>query len=861
MFYLKSCVRKDVRVQVPSGVQSLSEMRGFFIFINLFDYSHIQLPVTEIIPEFIKTLQTHQTLIVVAPPGAGKSTILPLALLNQSFLNSKKIIMLEPRRLAAKSIAKRMADLLGEDVGKTVGYRVRMETCVSADTKIEVVTEGILTRMLQHDNALEQVSVVLFDEFHERNLQGDLALALCIESQQILRPDLRIVIMSATLNVPQLQQKLSAPVIESKGKQHPVELIYSNDADEFLLPELAAQMVSRAIHEQQGDVLVFLPGESEIKKCESILQSQIPNISIHPLYGILPYKEQYVALVPNKFGKRKVVLATSIAETSLTIEGVRVVIDTGFTRRSRFDIASGLSKLETVRISKDAADQRAGRAGRLAPGVCYRMWSLATHERLAEQRIPEIMDADLCSLILELSKWGAHDVNSFCWLSPPPKSAVQQAYETLHQISALENFKLTEHGKQIHQLACHPRIAHMLLMADTTLLKQLACDIAGILEERDFLSKDAGADLNLRIETLRRARVQNTFNNKLKRVDKNADSFRKLLNIPEDNAVVDAYDTGLLLAYAFPERIASAKPGNNAQFQLSNGKIAAIGHQDSLAHESWLAVANMSLRDGIGKIFLAAPLNPKDLIHLVKETETIYWDTHKGGLICANELKIGNIVLQSKPLQNPDKSKIVDVIIKAIQTEADTLLHFNEAFYQLQNRINSLKIWNKDDTFPNVELDALIKNAYEWLAPFLNDIKYSEDLKKIDLSACLLHVLSWEQQQQLEQLVPEKIEVPSGSKIRITYFFNGESPVIAVRLQEVFGWLHTPLLNNGKIKTLLHLLSPGYKPVQVTNDLDSFWNHTYFEVRKELQRRYPKHAWPENPLQAKPVAKGRKFNS
>lgn len=823
----------------------------------MFNYSHIQLPVTEIISEFLEALQTQQTLIVVAPPGAGKSTVLPLALLNQAFLNNKKIIMLEPRRLAAKTIAKRMADLLGEELGKTVGYRVRLDTCVSADTKIEVVTEGILTRMLQHDNALEQVGVVLFDEFHERNLQADLSLALCREAQQVLRPDLRIVIMSATLNVPQLQQKLSAPVIESKGKQYPVELIYTNDADEFLLPELAAQMVLRAIQEQAGDVLVFLPGEAEIKKCELILQTQISDVSIHPLYGILPYKEQYAALVPNKFGKRKVVLATSIAETSLTIEGVRVVIDTGFTRRSRFDNASGLSKLETIRVSKDAADQRAGRAGRLEAGVCYRMWSLATHERLAEQRVPEIMEADLCSLVLELSKWGTDDIYSFCWLSPPPKASVQQAYEILHQISAIENYKLTEHGKQIHQLACHPRIAHMLLMADTTLLKQLACDIAGILEERDFLPKETGADLNIRIETLRRARTQNTFSNKLKRIDKNAASYRKILNIPEDNSVVDAYDTGLLLAYAFPERIASAKPGNNAQFQLSNGKIAAIGHQDSLAHESWLAVANMNLRDGLGKIFLAAPLNPKDLIHLVKETQTIYWDTHKGGLICANELKIGNIVLQSKPLQHPDKSRMVQAIIKAIQTEADMLLHFDESFYQLQNRINSLRIWNKDDTFPNVEKDVLIKQAYEWLAPFLNDIRYNEDLKKINLSACLLHSLTWEQQQQLEQLVPERIEVPSGSKIKIKYFFNGDSPVIAVRLQEVFGWLNTPLLNNGKIKTLLHLLSPGYKPVQVTNDLNSFWNHTYFEVRKELQRRYPKHAWPEQPLQAKAVLKGK----
>ncbi|MES2516247.1 MAG: ATP-dependent helicase HrpB [Bacteroidota bacterium] len=852
-----------------------------------FNYSNSLLPVTEIVPEVQQKLKDNSTVIIGAPPGAGKSTLLPLTLFEESFLEGKKIIMLEPRRLAARSIAMRMAEILGEEVGQTVGYRIRFENRTSAHTKIEVVTEGILTRMLQSDNALEQFGLVIFDEFHERNLQADLALALCREAQQVLRPDLRLMIMSATLNIPQLQNLLNAPVIESKGRQYPVDIIYDNDADEFLLPELVAQTIARALKEHTGDVLAFLPGEGEIRKCEEILIRslsgvEVPDnersrsIHIHPLYGMLPHNEQYAAIMPNKQGKRKIVLATSIAETSLTIEGISIVVDSGFGRRSRFDPASGLSRLETLRISKDAADQRAGRAGRLSAGVCYRMWTKATHERMAEHRIPEIMEADLCSLVLELSKWGTDDINKLCWLTLPPKNKLQQAYDTLQQIGALEfvtkpvasgedgkhalqinGLKITEHGKQVHQLACHPRIAHMLLLAETTAMKALGCDIAGILEERDPLPKDSGIDLNLRIEALRRARSHNAFNNKFKRVEKNAASYRKLLKLEADNSPVDPFETGLLLAYAYPERIASAKPGNNAQFQLANGKIAAAGHKDDLSHEAWLSVANMDLRDGLGKIFMAAPLNPKDLVHLVKEKQNISWDARKGGLISLTELKIGSIVLKSTPIKQPDEALVLDAICHAIKLEGESLLDLSDHFTQLQHRLSSLALWNTDQTWPVAHTLHLLQHAKYWLGPYLKDIRKAEDLKKLDLYQCLLHSLSWEQQQLIEQLAPAKLEVPSGSKIRIEYFLNGAQPVIAVRLQEVFGMEDTPLLNNGKTKTVLHLLSPGYKPVQVTSDLKNFWNSTYHEVKKELQRRYPKHAWPDDPWSATAVAKGR----
>lgn len=824
-----------------------------------FDPFHIDLPVTNIINGVRQHLANENTLIVTAPPGAGKSTLLPLALMNEPFLSGKKIIMLEPRRLAARSIAERMSDLLGTETGNEIGYRIRFETRVSSKTVIEVVTEGILTRMLQSDNALEDVGMVIFDEFHERSLNADLALALCRESQQVLRPDLRILVMSATLNVSELSKLLKTKVIESEGRQFPVEIIYTADADETLLPELASRTVVQAIEQHEGDVLVFLPGEGEIRKCEEILKEHLSDFSIHALYGQLPKNQQIAAILPNRSGKRKIVLATSIAETSLTIEGIRIVIDTGFGRISRFDPRSGLSKLETVRISKDSADQRAGRAGRLSSGVCYRMWTKATHERLAGHRIPEIMEADLASLMLDMAQWGVNNIMELTWITPPPKAALAQAKDTLENINALEDGKITPHGKQIHQLACHPRIAQMLLLADNPYSKALATDIAAIVEERDPLPKDSGIDINLRIEALRRARSNNSAGGRFNRIEKIAASYRKMLNLEVDNNPVDPYETGLLLAYAYPERIASARPGNNAQFQLANGKIAAAGHKDDLAHESWLAVAHMDLREGLGKIFMAAPLNPKDLVPLIKEKETIQWDTRKGGLQASKDLRIGSIVLQSKSIAHPDGEKVLDALSRAIALEGEQLLDLNDDFTQLQNRILSLKQWNKEDKWPDVRTEALLTNNKLWLGLYLKDIKKPEDFKKLNCALLLQQSLDWELQQELEKLAPSRMEVPSGSKIKIEYFANGAPPVLAVRLQEVFGLSDTPKVNNGKNNLVMHLLSPGYKPVQVTTDLRSFWNNTYAEVKSELKRRYPKHAWPEDPWSATAVAKGRSF--
>ncbi|ELR73601.1 ATP-dependent helicase HrpB [Fulvivirga imtechensis AK7] len=808
------------------------------------------LPITYIIPEVQKKLYQDNTLIVNAPPGAGKSTILPLSLIDEPWLKGQKILMLEPRRLAARSIAVRMSELLGDEVGKTVGYRIRFENRTSNGTRIEVLTEGILTRMIHTDNSLDGVGLVIFDEFHERSIHADVALALCREAQQILRPDLRIMVMSATLDMPQLTELLKAPVAESKGRQYPVEIVYTGEQDQMMLPEMTARTVLRAVRENEGDTLVFLPGEGEIKKCEEALRRELPQFAIHPLYGKLPQNKQYAAIMPNKNGQRKVVLATSIAETSLTIEGIKIVVDTGYGRTSRFDPKSGLSRLETIQISQDSADQRAGRAGRLSAGVCYRMWSKATHERLAGHRTPEIMEADLADLVLDLAQWGIVDARQLTWLTPPPKAALSQASDTLHQLDALENGRITPHGKKIHQLPCHPRIAHMLMMAEEDDMLALATDIAALLEERDPLPRESGIDLNLRIEALRRYRQRGSQGKPFARIEKIASSYRKMFNIKEDNSPVDPYATGVLLAHAHPERIAYARPGNNAQFQLANGKYAMAGHKDDLAHEPWLAIANVDARDGMGKIFMASPLNPKDLAPLVKEQEVITWDTRKGGLIATKDLRIGCIVLQSRPLPSPDEKHLIKAISEAVKDEGENLLSFDEAVTQWQNRVLSLRRWNPQEGWPDVSTSTLLITNEEWLTPYLANIKKPEDLKKIDLVNVLHHSLDWEKQQALTELAPERIEVPSGSSIRLQYMADGAPPVLAVRLQEVFGLADTPRINNGKNAVIIHLLSPGFKPVQITSDLRSFWNNAYFEVKKELQRRYPKHSWPDDPWTA-----------
>lgn len=812
-----------------------------------FNYQNIDLPITDVIPEIQEKLANHNTLILNAPPGAGKSTLLPLALFEESWLQGQKIIMLEPRRLAAKTIANRLADLLGEKVGQTVGYRIRFETKVSENTKIEILTEGILTRMLQTDNALEGVGMVIFDEYHERSIHADVAMALSRETQSILRPDMRILIMSATLNMPELVNLLQAPLIESKGRQYPVETIYMDLSDEYMMAETAATTVLKALKEKQGDVLVFLPGQREITKCAEIINRQTTDVFVHELYGKLPFAKQQAAINPNREGKRKVVIATDIAETSLTIKGVTIVVDSGFGRTSQFDPRTGLSGLKTIHISKDSADQRSGRAGRLGPGTCYRMWSKGKHSQLSEHRVPEITEADLAPLVLDMANWGIADPNQLTWLTPPPNHSLKQANDILHSLNALDKNKITNHGKEMQKLPCHPRIAHMLLMAEKEGLSGLATDIAAVLEERDPLPKEAGIDINLRLEALIRYRRANNTGGKFSRIDKIATQYRKMRGIKVDNSPIDPFETGLLLVHAYPERIAFARPGNNAQFQLANGKYAMTGHKDDLAFEPWLAVAHLNASGKTGRIFLASPLNPTDLKPFLKEIETNTWNTKRGGVVSTLDTRIGSIVLKSVPLPDPDADQLIDAISNAIVKEGEHLLDFNKKVTQWQNRIQTLRKLNPHGGWPDVSTAKLLSTNDEWLLPYLNNVKKPEDLKKIDLAQVLEHSLDFEQQKALKTLAPTSFEVPSGSVIKLEYQKNGSAPVLPVRIQEVFGLKDTPTINNGTTSVLLHLLSPGFKPVQITTDLRSFWETGYFAVRKELRGKYKRHAWPDDP--------------
>ncbi|MBQ3657538.1 MAG: ATP-dependent helicase HrpB [Bacteroidales bacterium] len=803
-------------------------------------------PIEEIFEEFFREYSNNQTVIVTAPTGTGKSTVLPLEILKR-YPKSGKIIMLEPRRLAARAVADRMSDLLGEKTGGTIGYSIRFETCKSAKTRLEVVTEGILTRMLLSDNELNGVSTVIFDEFHERSLNADLALSLIRECQTVLRPDLKIIIMSATIDTDKLSALLNAPVVRATTKSYNVKVFYEGCCDEFSAPRQVANTVLKALEEHQdGDILAFLPGEGEIKKCEEFLKTSVGKVLIKPLYGMLPQKLQREAVLPDSFGRRRIVLATSIAETSLTIEGVKIVIDSGLTKIQEYNSDRALSGLRTVRISLDMAGQRTGRAGRISDGFCYRLWDLTTESRMAQNRRPEIEYADLTPLMLDLAKWGEPNPENLTWLSPPDKTNVRLAKELLKNLNAVdENFSITPLGKELSKIPTHPRIAKMLLTAKKMSLLPLAADIAAILDNRDPLSSEYGTDINLRIEKLRQNRKENRHNKNFDRLELYACQLRKMFNVKEDNDGFDCYDTGFLLAQAFPERIASAKPGNNAQFMLSNGTIAQTFREDTLAGENWLTVASLNTREnGIAKIFLASPLDPSMLRDMVREKILTVWNTKKGGLVSTKQLKLFNIILQETPVK-PDASEAEKIVLEAIKKEGETLLDFSDEVFNFLNRILSLRIWGEED-FPDVSINTLILTAESWLSPYISGVTTVEKLRKTDIiQAVKYSLLTTEQLSRLEKLAPEVLVVPTGHKIKLKYFDDGKQPVLSVRLQEVFQWQETPKINGGKMPVLMQLLSPGYKPVQLTSDLKSFWQNAYKEVRKELKRRYPKHQWPE----------------
>ncbi|GEM86569.1 ATP-dependent helicase HrpB [Meiothermus granaticius] len=814
------------------------------------------LPIHTHLPALRAALKEQPIVILQAPPGAGKSTVVPLELLHEPWLRGQKIVMLEPRRLAARAVAARMAAQLGEALGQTVGYRVRFESQVSPQTRLEVLTEGILTRWLQRDPGLEGIGLVIFDEFHERSLESDLALALVRQVQALLREDLRLLLMSATLEAKGLSAALGeAPVLQAEGRQYPVELHYLPKDPEGPLPGTVAAGISRALSEARGDVLAFLPGVGEIARTQAILAERHPEVLIRPLYGDLPLEAQQAALLPDP-QRRKVVLATSIAETSLTIEGIGVVVDSGFARASRFDPGSGLPRLETVRVTRDAADQRAGRAGRLGPGVAYRLWSEPTQRGLLAQRPPEILEADLTPLLLTLAAWGIREVNELSWITPPPPGAIRQAQALLQTLGALEGGGLSPRGEQMLEWPTHPRIAHLLLESRSLGLQALAADVAALLEERDPLPRAAGADLDLRVQALRQWRAgQRGEAGGLKRLERLAQEWRRRLGTDVDNRAPDPYATGLLLAQAYPDRVAQLREGSRTRYRLSGGRGVRLSEEDPLAGSGWLVAAHLDAGNEEGRVFLAAPVHPEELKPLAQTVEAVGWDAKAGALIARQELRLGQVLLESQPLQHLSEARRVAILLEVVRSEGLELLPWSEALRQWQARVLSLRSWRPQEGWPEVSDAGLLEGLEAWLGPWLGGISRREGFQRLDLGPILTGLLSWEQQRRLDELAPTHLEVPSGSRIRLTYSPEGSPPVLAVKLQELFGLADTPRVNAGRTPVMLHLLSPAQRPIQITQDLRSFWQNTYPEVRKELRGRYNKHPWPEDPWSAEPTRK------
>ncbi len=812
------------------------------------------LPASAIAGALNEALAGHEAAVVTAPPGAGKSTLLPLTL-HFGANGGGRTLMLEPRRLAARQIAERMASLLGEPVGQTVGYRVRFEKKVSKQTRIEVLTEGILTRMLIDDPTLEGVDRVVFDEFHERSINSDLALALARQTQQILRPDLRIVVMSATIDATSICRALGAPLVESEGRMFPVETHYVPSdvrADDLTLE--AVRTVCQAHREHEGDILVFLPGQGEIEKCAAALGDSLSPTRVFPLYGNLSPERQREAIAPSPAGQRKVVLATPVAETSLTIEGVRVVVDSGLCRKLVFDSRNGLSHLQTVRISRDMATQRCGRAGRVASGWCYRLWTAASDHLMADQRQAEILEADLAPMVLGIVAFGESDVMALPWLTPPPAGSVAQAADLLQRLGALDGKgKITPLGQRMAAMPCHPRIARMMLRCTTNAEKALACDVAALLEEKDPLADCGECDMGRRISALRRAR-RNGSPGRWGRVEQVSREYRRMVGVEADNADVAPQEAGALIASAYPERVAVAVDAVGT-YRLSGGGTVRLEQTDPLTSHEWIAVASLHAAGKNGRVFLAAPLCTDDIETVAYDH--VAWNGKLASVTMQREERIGQLVVSSSPLRVTDNDRLVALLCEAAAKDGLSMFSWDEEVQRLQRRIAQVKEWHPEMALPDVSTPHLLATAAEWLPLYLvtdgRVATTAAELRKVDLAQAIWSLVPYELQTEVDRLAPTHVEVPTGSRIRIDYRSGASAPVLSVRLQECFGMAETPRVDGGRCPLLMELLSPGFKPVQLTQDLASFWNGTYFEVRKELKRRYPKHCWPENPLEAEAV--------
>lgn len=822
------------------------------------------LPIDDILPTLLAHLLAGPNAVLQAPPGAGKTTRVPLALLDQPWAGAKgRIILLEPRRLAARTAARRMAATLGEEVGETVGYRVRLDSKIGPRTRIEVVTEGVLIRQIQADPELTGVAAVLFDEFHERSLDGDLGLALCLEAQAALRDDLRLLVMSATLDGERVASLIgNAPILTSQGRAFPVALRWLGKPDTPRgLEDAMASAIRLALEEQpDGDVLAFLPGTAEIRRTAERLDRLPSQITLAPLYGDLTAAEQDRAIQPAPPGQRKIVLATSIAETSLTIEGVRIVVDCGLSRTQRFDPNTGMTRLDTVPVSQAAAEQRRGRAGRVAPGTCYRLWAEAAHGALPAFAGAEILEADLAPLALDLAAWGTRDPGELRWLDAPPTGSYAQAITLLQDLGALDEAGgITPHGQAMARLPMHPRLAHMVLTARVLGNAEavLACDIAALLAERDPLRGQPGsrsADLRLRLEALYDRRGGGAFS----MVRAAAQQWRRMLKL--DKADPSPADAGLVLALAYPDRIGKRRGGGEAIYLLSGGRGASLPKDDPLAANDFLVAAHL---DGAGRdarIRLATSISEAELELVlgdrIRWQNRLDWDDRDQTVQARRQRRLGALILKDDPLPNPPAEAVQAALLTGIRRAGLDCLPWTTEAEAWRARLAFLHRHDPKGNWPDVSDDALLAGLEEWLAPALDGMSRFAHFRRLDLLSCLHRLLDWSGRQELDKLVPSHITVPSGSRIPIQYD-QGDEPVLAVRLQEMFGLTETPRILRGAVPVLLHLLSPARRPVQVTRDLASFWTNAYLQVKADLKGQYPKHYWPDNPLEAEPTARAK----
>ncbi|MEH6577712.1 MAG: ATP-dependent helicase HrpB [Amphritea sp.] len=857
------------------------------------------LPVFAILDQLKAALHNHDEVVLQAPPGAGKTTTVPIALLQEAWLGNQKILMLEPRRLAARAAAERMAFLLGEKVGETVGYRIRLDSKVGPKTRIEVITEGILTRMLQQDPSLEGIGLVIFDEFHERSLDADLGLALCLQGRDLFRDEapLKLLLMSATLDGANIQTLLSdAPLIQSEGRMYPVGLKYLGEVKrEERLENRVGQAVLQALEEEAGSLLVFLPGQREIRRVEQTLkqllfddkqsfnttevkQLDAEQIQITPLYGDLSLADQQRAILPSEAGWRKIVLATSIAETSLTIGGVRVVIDAGLSREARFDPATGMTRLTTRKLSRAASVQRMGRAGRVESGCCYRLWSESQQDQLAPFTDPEILNADLAPLALQLHRWGVDDPAELTWLNQPPVGAYGQALGLLEQLGALQKnasggYQLTRAGELMADLPVHPRLAHLLVVGQKLGQGQLAAEISALLTERDPLGGDA--DLVRRIDWLR-GKIKSSERDKgaLYRIRQLCQQFaritaQRLQQVSEVSvALTESQAVSVLLAQAYPDRIASRRREDGYDFQLSNGRAARLREGDNLHKSSWLAVAQTGGRQGdaTDMIYLACELDPElftqALDELVVRHDIVAWDAKAGRLRCEKQSKIGVLVINREEMSEIPEQAKRDALIKMIRSRGLAMLPWNDAIQRWRGRVMFLRQADLDrlsldqnktqeSRWPDLSDAALLDTLEEWLAPYLDQVSHLNHFARLDLSAILQGLLPWPLPKELDEQAPERLLLPTGNRVKIDY--SESPPVLAVKMQEMFGCTETPRIANG-VALKIHLLSPAMRPLQVTQDLASFWKNSYRDVQKDMKGRYPKHYWPDDPQAAAPMS-------